>query len=136
VDTEVATAVSQTTAVAIRGAVGLGAANLDTQLSAIDDYVDGEIAAILSAVQLFAGTADGGTVATLEDAALNQADTNYWAFGAAIRFTSGNLAGQTRCVDSFTPGGSAALAFSPPVSQPVSTHDYLLIPAPACDPFR
>lgn len=47
VDTEVATAVSQTAAAAIRSAVGLATANLDTQLTAIDDYVDTEVAAIL-----------------------------------------------------------------------------------------
>jgi ubiquinone biosynthesis protein UbiJ len=59
----------------VRAAVGLASANLDTQLQAVDDYVDTEVAAILSAVQALptsaaiadkilgraiAGSADGG----------------------------------------------------------------------------
>jgi hypothetical protein len=35
-------------AAGVRGAVGLASANLDTQLAAIDDYVDSEVAAILA----------------------------------------------------------------------------------------
>jgi hypothetical protein len=49
VDTEVATIVTQTGAAAIRTAVGLASANLDTQLAkldTIDDFLDTEVAAI------------------------------------------------------------------------------------------
>ncbi len=39
---------SSTTAAAIRAAVGMASANLDTQLSAIDDYIDTEVATVVS----------------------------------------------------------------------------------------
>lgn len=48
----------------VRSAVGLASANLDTQLSAIDNFIDTEIAAIISAI----GTpSDLGSGATLAD---------------------------------------------------------------------
>ncbi len=46
VDTEIGALVTATSAAAIRTALGLGSANLDTQLSTIDDFLDTEIAAI------------------------------------------------------------------------------------------
>lgn len=45
----------------IRAAVGLASANLDTQLTAIDDYLDTEVAAIKAKTDLIPGTADGLT---------------------------------------------------------------------------
>lgn len=48
--TEVQTGLSVLDAVAVRAAVGLASANLDTQLAAIDDAVDTEVAAVLAAV--------------------------------------------------------------------------------------
>lgn len=44
--TEIQSGLSTLTAAGVRSAVGLASANLDTQLSAIDDYVDTEVAAI------------------------------------------------------------------------------------------
>lgn len=44
--TEIQSGLSTLTAAGIRTAVGLGSANLDTQLGAIDDYIDTEVAAI------------------------------------------------------------------------------------------
>lgn len=44
--TEIQAGLSTLDAAAVRAAVGLAAANLDTQLTAIDDYIDTEIAAI------------------------------------------------------------------------------------------
>lgn len=43
---DLATAISQTTAASVRSAIGLASANLDTQLSTIDDFLDTEVAAI------------------------------------------------------------------------------------------
>lgn len=44
--TEIQTGLSTLDAAGVRTAVGLAAANLDTQLTAIDDYIDTEVAAI------------------------------------------------------------------------------------------
>jgi hypothetical protein len=50
-------------AAGIRAAVGLASANLDTQLSTIDDFLDTEIAAIKTQTDLIPGTQDGKTFA-------------------------------------------------------------------------
>lgn len=47
----------------VRTAVGLASANLDTQLTAIDDYIDTEVAAIKAKTDLIPGTQDGKTFA-------------------------------------------------------------------------
>lgn len=44
--TEIQSGLSTLTAAGVRAAVGLASANLDTQLAAIDDYIDTEVAAI------------------------------------------------------------------------------------------
>lgn len=85
IDTEVATIVSQTGASAIRAAVGLASANLDTQigtlataanLSTVAGYLDTEIAAILADTnELQADWADGGRLDLLIDA-INAKTTN------------------------------------------------------------
>ena len=46
----------------VRTAVGLSSANLDTQLTAIDDYIDTEVAAIKAKTDLIPGTVDGKTL--------------------------------------------------------------------------
>lgn len=48
--TEIQNGLSTLNAAGVRSAVGLASANLDTQLSTIDDYIDTEVAAILAAV--------------------------------------------------------------------------------------
>jgi hypothetical protein len=66
IDTEIATIVTQTGAAAIRAALGLASANLDTQLSTIDDFLDTEVAAIKAKTDLIPGTQDGYTFAQLQ----------------------------------------------------------------------
>lgn len=57
----------------VRAAVGMASANLDTQLTTIDDYIDTEVAAIKAKTDLIPGTTDGYTWAqhlALQSAAL------------------------------------------------------------------
>ena len=56
-----ATGFSTLDAAGIRTAVGLASANLDTQLSTIDDFLDTEVAAIKAKTDLIPGTVDGKT---------------------------------------------------------------------------
>ena len=72
------------------------------------------------------GTADSGTTTTMVDAALTQADTDYFK-GSLILFTSGTLLGQARLITGFTPG-TDTLAFSPATTVAVATHDYVILP--------
>jgi len=81
------------------------------------------------------GTADSGNSTSFVDAALTEADTNYWAKNIAVLFTSGTITGQAFCVVSFIPG-SDTVNFTPAATQAVSTNTYSFIAAPACDPFR
>lgn len=53
--TEIQTGLSTLDAAGVRAAVGLAAANLDAQLTAIDDFIDTEVAAILAAVDTEVG---------------------------------------------------------------------------------
>lgn len=75
------------------------------------------------------GTATGGSTTTLVDSARTEADTDYWR-GQWVRFTSGNIIGQTRYITGFTPG-SDTIAFEPAVTQAVSGQDYEILPAGA-----
>jgi hypothetical protein len=113
-------------AAGVRSAVGLASANLDTQLGAIDDFLDTEVAAILAASVATSGTADSGTTTTMVDAALTQADTDYWA-GNLILFTSGTISGQCRLITAFTPA-SDTVTFTPATTQAVGTNTYIIIP--------
>lgn len=74
--TEIQAGLSTLDAAGVRTAVGLGSANLDTQLSTIAGYIDTEVAAILAAVDtevaaikaktdLIPGTQDGYTLAQM-----------------------------------------------------------------------
>ena len=76
-------------------------------------------------------TADSGTTTTIVDEALDETDTDYWK-GTEVLFTSGTLDGQARCVTKFTTGSPATITFSPPVTQAVSTHTYVLNANAAC----
>ncbi len=73
------------------------------------------------------GTADSGSVSTMVDNALTQADTDYFK-GSWIKFTSGNIDGQARLITGFTPA-SDTVTFSPDVTQAVATQGYEIIPA-------
>lgn len=75
---------------------------------------------------IFSGTADSGTTTTLVDAALTEADTDYWA-GLAIVFKSGSISGQCRLITGFTPA-TDTLTFAPATTQSVGTNTYDIIP--------
>jgi hypothetical protein len=112
----------------------------DTKLGTLTNLGSGATVAanlvdLIASTRVFTGTADSGTTATLVDAALVQAQTDYWAKDIAIVFTSGSIAGQVVCVSSFNPG-TDTLAFTPPTTAAVGTNTYVLIPAPGCDPYR
>lgn len=94
-----------------------------------------DAATIKSAIVLAVGVADSGTLVTMVDAALTQADTNYWGHDVAIVFTSGNIAGEVACVTAFD-AAADKITFTPPVSQAVGIQSYVLVPGPGCDPFR
>lgn len=150
--TEIQTGLSTLDAAGVRTAVGLASANLDSQLGAIDDFLDTEIAAIklvtdalpnggaLTTIQsdlddiqlrlpapLTTGTADSGTTTTMVDAARTEADTDYWK-GCLIRFTSSAISGQTRRITGFTPG-TDTITFAPATTQAVGTNTYEILPA-------
>jgi hypothetical protein len=82
--------------------------------------------AMKTAFGLVTGTADSGTTTTMVDAALTQADTDYWK-GSLIVFTSGTISGQARLITAFTPA-SDTVTFTPATTQAVGTNTYLLIP--------
>lgn len=63
--TEIQSGLSTLTAAGVRTAVGLGSANLDTQLAAIASYIDTEVMAIKDKTDLIPGTIDGKTFAQL-----------------------------------------------------------------------
>lgn len=77
------------------------------------------------------GTADSGTVNTMVDAELNEADTDFWK-GSIIIFTTGNLQGQARLITGFTPANDT-ITFSPDTTQAVGTHGYRIEPAGRAD---
>lgn len=123
--TEIQTGLSTLDAAGVRTAVGLGSANLDTQLAAIDDYVDAEVASTLAATVLGSGTIDSGTTLTAVDAARTEATSDYWK-GAALLITSGSTAGQARCVTGFN-ASSDTLTVRPAFTAALSTNTYLLV---------
>lgn len=79
---------------------------------------------------LATGTADSGTATTMVDAALTQADTDYWRY-ACLKITSGNLAGQMRQITGFTPA-SDTVTVSPAFTQAIATHTYDIMGTAAC----
>ena len=64
--TEIQSGLSTLDAAGVRSAVGLASANLDTQLSAIDDYLDTEIAAIYSRLGAPAGASMSADIAAIK----------------------------------------------------------------------
>jgi hypothetical protein len=107
----------------------LDPANIPTDLSLLSTgqaTLDTKISSILAGHILFEGTADSGSTTTLVDAALTEADTDYWN-GARVVFTSGTIAGQVREITVFTPG-SDQITFSLATTQAVGTNTYKIIP--------
>jgi hypothetical protein len=74
--TEIQTGLSTLDAVGVRAAVGLASANLDTQLTAIDDYIDTEVAAIKAKTDLIpaAGPASAADYTAARAAKLDNLD--------------------------------------------------------------
>lgn len=68
------------------------------------------------------GTSSGGTTTTMIDTNRTEADADYWK-GDLICFTSGNISGQCRSIQGFTPA-SDTTTFAPPVTQAVTTQTY------------
>jgi hypothetical protein len=81
-------------AAGVRAAIGLGSANLDTQLTAIDDYVDTEVAAIKTKTD-FLPSATAGATGGLFIAGTNAATTVTTAFTSTF---TGNLTGSVGSV--------------------------------------
>lgn len=107
----------QTDDIGVAGAGLTEAGGTGDQLTAIP----GQLSALTT------GTADSGSTTTMVDAALTQADTDYWK-GSWIRFTSGTISGQTRLISAFTPA-SDTVTFTPATTQAVGTNTYEIIPA-------
>lgn len=125
-------------AVCTPGRLGeLDPANLPADIDNIllDTQVIGALGAGLTDITdrlpaaLTKGQADSGSTTTFIDAALTQADTDYWR-GMWVRFTSGNLIGQTRYITAFN-AGTDEITFAPPTTQAVGTHNYEILPAAA-----
>ena len=105
--------------------------NVTSANSAIVDLTDGTTPVWVYGSTLNELTADaGGSTTTLIDAALDEADTDYWN-GAEIVFLSGTLDGQTACVTGFNTT-TDTLTFSPAVTQSVSGHTYVINANAAC----
>ena len=80
---------------------------------------------------LVAGTADSGSTTTMVDAALTQADTDYWK-GCLILFTSGTISGQVRLITAFDTALDQ-ITFSPATTQAVGVNTYEILPAGRAD---
>lgn len=82
---------------------------------------------------LVVGTADSGSTTTLVDAALTQADTDFFK-GAWLVITNGNLLGQARKISDFTPA-SDTVTVDRAFTQAVATHTYEIWSADFPDNF-
>lgn len=112
-----------TAAVVATGAIDADALATD----AVTEITD----AMKTAFGIVSGTADSGTTTTMVDAALTQADTDYWK-GSLVVFTSGTISGQARLITGFTPA-SDTVTFAPATTQAVGTNTYIIIPAGRVD---
>lgn len=106
---------------------------LETHLTDIKgatfDGTTDSLEAIRNSVVAVSGTADSGSTTTMVDAALTEADNDYWK-GCWIRFTSGTISGQTRLITAFT-AASDTITFAPATTQAVGTNTYEILPAGA-----
>jgi hypothetical protein len=82
---EIQSGLSTLDAAGVRTAVGLASANLDTQLTAIDDYLDTEVAAIKAKTDNLpaapAATGDIPSAASIADAVWDEATTSHTTSG-------------------------------------------------------
>ena len=105
--------------------------NVQANISNLDAAISTVIANQPAA--LTTGTADSGTTTTCVDEARDEADANYWR-GSWIKFTSGNIIGQTRLITGFTVGSPATITFTPATTQAVLTQTYEIWQASRVDP--
>jgi hypothetical protein len=75
-------------------------------------------------------TADSGSTTTIVDAALTQADDDYW-LGAAVKITSGAAVSEVRCITDFS-ASNDRLTVSPAFTQSITTQTYRLFGEPSC----
>jgi len=119
-------------AISTAGSLDIDATDANVTLTLEDTAVIGALGAGLTDITgrlpsvLTKGTADSGTTTTMVDAVLTEGDTDYWA-GNLIRFTSGNISGQTRFITGFTTA-SDTITFFPATTQAVSTNTYEILP--------
>lgn len=96
-----ATGFSTLDAAGVRAAVGLASANLDTQLTAIDDYLDTEVAAIKAKTDLIpaspAAVSDIPSAATIASTVLAAGDIDGYSLEGSLKLigaaTAGKLSG-------------------------------------------
>ncbi len=119
--------------VAILGSADTNGTDIGTLTATVGTAGDGLTA--IPGLQVLTGTADSGSITTMVDAALTEADTDYWSKNTAVVWTDGTIIGQTACITSFTPG-TDTITFTPPTTQAVGTNTYVFFTAPGCDPFR
>jgi hypothetical protein len=150
--TELQAGLSTLDAAAVRTAVGLASANLDTQFSGQNTTLttintatgaaairtdlgmasanlDTQLAkqdVIISAVRLAATSAcTSGSTTTCTDAVRTEAASDYWK-GASLVVLSGSTVGESRCVTAFNPA-SDTLTVKPPFTAALSTNSYMLV---------
>lgn len=126
------TKIPQTLNLTASGNIGIDWANVENPTTAVDlSGTDIQLCDTVTTLTndpaiVASGTADSGTTTTLVDAALTEADTDYWE-GNLLKITSGNIAGQVRYIRAFTPGTDTLTVF-PAFTQAVSTNTYEILP--------
>lgn len=94
---EIQSGLSTLNAAGVRSAVGLASANLDTQLGAIDDYLDTEIAAIKAKTDNLpaspAATGDIPSAATIADAVWDEAQSGHTTAGTFGKYLDTEVSG-------------------------------------------
>lgn len=118
----------------IDASVGAMAAGSVTAAAIATGAIDADALAADAVAEIrsvISGAADSGTTTTMVDAALTQADTDYWK-GDLILFTSGTISGQCRLITGFTPA-TDTVTFSPATTQAVGTNTYEILPAGRAD---
>ena len=100
------------------------AADISADIANVQLDTDNIQTRLLSAIT--SSTADSGSTTTVVDAIRTEGDTDYWK-GCLIRFTSGNISGQTRLITGFN-FTTNTITFAPATTQAVVTQNYEIIP--------
>lgn len=131
--TEIQSGLSTLDASGVRSAVGLGSANLDTQLSALAGFIDTEVASVLAAVLNLigagytrTGTAQAGAAGTITlDSGASAVDDFY--NNQIIVIASGTGAGQARFVSDYV-GATKVASVATWATNPNNTSVFYLLP--------